>query len=363
MEKEKISGIQLFSLIFLFELGTALVVPLGMSAKKDAWIAILLGLAGGVCLYFIYISLSRLYQGQPLTSYIPKILGKYIGWPLGLVYVIFFTYTAARDLRDFGELLLASLYDQTPLFLIVTLMAIGMIFVLYQGIEVFARTGEIYIIILIIIGFLGNLFVLFSGIIDIKNLFPILEKGWKPVVYTAFPHTLIFPFGEMLCFTMLLPYFNKPQKALKIGLSAMLISAIILSYTISVDIAVLGVDTAGRTTFPLLTTISMVNIAEFLQRLDAIAILTLIIGNFFKVSIYFYAAVIGTSDLFKVQKQKLVWPIGMIILFFSVIIASSFSEHLKEAFSKGPMFIALTMEMGIPLLLLIIAIFRKRIRL
>ncbi len=44
MEKAKISASQLFILMVLFELGSALLVPLAIDAKQDAWLAILLGM-------------------------------------------------------------------------------------------------------------------------------------------------------------------------------------------------------------------------------------------------------------------------------------------------------------------------------
>ncbi|MGM7724330.1 GerAB/ArcD/ProY family transporter [Metabacillus sp. Hm71] len=47
MEKAKISVIQLFAMMFMFEMGTALVISYGVGAKKDAWLAILLGMCGG----------------------------------------------------------------------------------------------------------------------------------------------------------------------------------------------------------------------------------------------------------------------------------------------------------------------------
>ncbi|MGZ4161493.1 MAG: GerAB/ArcD/ProY family transporter, partial [Neobacillus sp.] len=97
MEKAKISAGQFFSLIVLFNFGTALVVSLGLQAKKDAWLAILFGAAGGVILFFIYCSLFRIYPQQPLISFIQTILGKYIGWPLSLLYILFFIYGGARD--------------------------------------------------------------------------------------------------------------------------------------------------------------------------------------------------------------------------------------------------------------------------
>jgi spore germination protein KB len=359
MEKEKISASQLFSLICLFELGTALVVPLGIKAKQDAWIAVILGLGGGVVLFTIYVFLLRLYPGKTLISYAKIILGKYIGWPLGLLYAVFFTYTTSRVVRDFGELLVSSVYPKTPVFVINTLIIITITYVLYKGIEVVARTGEIYIVILTFLGVIGIFLVLISQNVNIKNLYPVLGEGWKPVLTTVFPHILVFPYGEMLCFTMILPYLNKLQHVVKIGLSAMIISGIIISFTIALNIAVLDVDTVSQSTFPLLLTIGKVNIAEFLQRLYPIAIFTLIIGNFFKISIYFYVAVMCISELFKVEKQKIIWPIGIIIIFSSILIASNFTEHLTEAFKIGPMYVAVIMEAGIPLLLLIIALIRK----
>jgi len=40
MEKAKISASQLFILMVLFELGSALLVPLAIRAKQGAWLAI-----------------------------------------------------------------------------------------------------------------------------------------------------------------------------------------------------------------------------------------------------------------------------------------------------------------------------------
>lgn len=55
MEEAKLSAIQLFALMFIFELGSALVVILGISAKKDAWLVILLGMCGGIVFNLLFI--------------------------------------------------------------------------------------------------------------------------------------------------------------------------------------------------------------------------------------------------------------------------------------------------------------------
>ncbi|NOU98701.1 GerAB/ArcD/ProY family transporter [Paenibacillus planticolens] len=360
MEKMKINAWQYFVLILLFEFGTAIVVSLGVAAKKDAWIAILLGLIGGLILYSVYVTLFHRHRGLPLTGYLREILGKYIGWFVGLLYLLLFIYGAARDLRDAGDLLVTALYDQTPLFVVNFIMFIVIAYVLYKGVQVLVRTGEIFFLILVFLGIMGNGLVWLSGLVEIKNLLPVLENGWKPIWTEAFPQTLAFPFGEMICFTMLFPYLQKSHTAMKTGLFAMVLGGLVLSYTITLEISVLGYNMVSRNAFPLLLTISIVKIADFLQRFDAIAILTFIICDFFKIAMFYYASVLAIADLFKIKEQKkLVLPIGVVILFSSMTIASSFTEHMKEGIKFVPFSLLFPFQTVIPILLLLISWLRQ----
>ncbi|WP_308167092.1 GerAB/ArcD/ProY family transporter [Bacillus sp. ISL-40] len=51
--------------------------------------------------------------------------GKYLRWVIGLLYILFFLYIAARNLREFGELLLSSTLTETPLLAINILMILA----------------------------------------------------------------------------------------------------------------------------------------------------------------------------------------------------------------------------------------------
>ncbi|MBM7655580.1 GerAB/ArcD/ProY family transporter [Neobacillus cucumis] len=361
MEKAKISAIQLFVMMFMFELGSALVVSYGITAHKDAWLAILLGMSGGVVLFLIYYTLFRQYPNLPLTGYARKIFGKYVGWIIGLLYVVFLLYDAARDLRDFGELLLSSTLTETPLLAINILLVLAICYVLYLGIEVLARTAEVFFVILLFIGFTGNMFVFFSGNIDFKNLQPFLENGWKPILTTAFPLLTFFPFGEMIAFTMLLPYLNRHESAKKVGLFAVISSGLSLAYNTSLNIAVLSVGVVERSTFPLLSTIGKVNLMEFLQRLDALVVFTLLILMFFKIAILFYGAVIGIVDLCNLKNhQQIVLPAGIILIFLSMAIASNFAEHIEEGQKTAQYFFFPPIMVIIPFLMLLVSMIRSR---
>ncbi|PKG25354.1 GerAB/ArcD/ProY family transporter [Niallia nealsonii] len=362
MEKAKISVIQLFAMMFIFEMGTALVVSYGITARKDAWIAILLSMEGGIVLFFIHYLLFRQYPKIPLTGYVRKIFGKYLGWMIGFIYTIYFLYIASRNLRELGDLLVSSTLKETPLIAIIIPLVLAICYVIYMGAEVLARTSEVFIVILFLFGIFGNFFALVSGNVAFHNLLPILENGWKPILTTAFPETIAFPFGEMIVFTMLLPLLNKPKYVKRVGLSVLILSGIILSWTVSLNIAVLGVEVTERATFPTLATVGKINLLDFIQRLDAIIVFTLLITVFFKAAIYLYAAVIGIADLFKLDSHyRIVLPMGVIVIYLSLNMASNFSEHLEEG-KQLSYYLHVPMLMVIPLLLLIVSFIRKRFK-
>ncbi|MFC5467268.1 GerAB/ArcD/ProY family transporter [Cohnella suwonensis] len=331
MERAKMSPGQLAALIFLFEMGTTLVVSLGLKAEKDAWLTTLLGLAGGLVLFGVYASLYLRYPNLPLTGYARRIWGKWIGWPIGLLYVLFFIYGGARDMRDGADLLVSSVLDQTPMIAISAFMILTIGYVLDKGIEVLARTAQIYFMVMIVLGVLSNVLLIIAQVIDIKHLLPVLQNGWRPVIKTTLTQTLEFPFSEMVCFTMLFPYLNQPKRGIRMGVTSLFAGALVLSFSTAMNIAVLGIDIAGRATFPLLTSISLVNIKEFIQRMDVLVVMSLIIGDFFKVAVFYYVAVLGAADLFRLKDhRKLVYPVGLILLFLSIIIANNFPEHIEE---------------------------------
>lgn len=361
MEKAKISLYQLFVLILLFELGSAILVPLAMDAKQDAWLAILFGLAGGLLLYWVYYRLFLYYPELVPAEYIQKLLGKVLGSFLAFCYIIYFMYIAARVLRDFGEMLLTFAYIETPLFIVNALLILVIIYTVNKGIEVIARTGELFFLFVYFLAIVGFVLIISSGLIDINNLKPMLEDGIQPVVKVFFTQTLYFPFGEVIVFSMIFPYLTNKKKGKRTGVFAMVLSGINLAIIMAINISVLGVDLASRSQFPLLSTIQSIQVAEFLERLEVFFMITAVICIYFKTGLFFYAALSSTAVIFKVKEpSKLTYPFGMVILFMSVTIASSYSEHLQEGLKFVTRFLAPPFFVFIPLLLLGIAFLKNR---
>ncbi|MGG3915465.1 GerAB/ArcD/ProY family transporter [Rossellomorea vietnamensis] len=361
MEKAKISASQLFVLMVLFELGSALLVPLAIEAKQDAWMAILLGMVVSFVLLLVYHKLYWYYPDLLPTEYMQKILGKAAGTVLAFVYLFYFMYDASRVLRDFGEMLLTFAYPETPLFIANALLMLVIIYTVRKGIEVIARSGELLFMLMFILSVVGFILIVSSGLIDFSNLQPVLEQGIAPVLKVVFTQTFYFPFTEVIVFTMILPYLNNPKKAKITMLCATGLSGINLILTMLINISVLGVGLTARSQFPLLSTVQTIQVADFLERLDVFFMLGLVIGIFFKISVLFYAAVIGSASLFKVQSpSRLAYPLGLVVLFMSMTIASNFQEHIHEGLKIAMFILHMPLFVAIPILLLLIAFLKNR---
>jgi spore germination protein KB len=203
-------------------------------------------------------------------------------------------------------------------------------YVLHKGVEVLSRTSMVFALIVLLIGIFGTMMLMLSGSINLRRLQPVLENGLQPVLASVTHQNYMFPFGEMICFTMLMPYLSDVKKGPWAIAAGMLFSAVLLSFTMALNIAVLGADIVERSPLPLMPTISKISISDFIQRVDIFVVMVLIIGVFFKMAVFFAAALIGISELFRMPFRRMLYPCALIILFTSMLDARSFTEHLDE---------------------------------
>lgn len=361
MENAKLSRYQLFVLILLFEMGTSLVISLGTEAKQNAWFSIFIGSLFGILLFHVNYKIYTLYPNELPTAYFKKILGKHLGSIIGFLYILYFTYLTAIVVRDYGELLVIVAYNRTPVFVLNAIMIMLCVYAIKKGIEVIARTGEISFAFMYFFAITGFILIVVSSLIEMDNLKPILQDNWDSIFITVAKQTVFVPFGEAIAFTYLLPYLNFPKHGRLLGSFALFLSGINLALTSAINIAVLSVPLLERSEFPLLATIQYISIGNFIERLDIFFIFAAFIGAFFKIVIFYYVAVIATTELFKIKNHRnITYPFGLIILFLSLTIASSYQEHIDEGINIVPIYLHLPMQVLIPIMLLGVAFLRNR---
>ncbi|QZY54173.1 GerAB/ArcD/ProY family transporter [Crassaminicella profunda] len=362
--KERINEFQLFSLIVLFEIGSTTLFALGIDAKQDAWIAILLGMFFGLILLWVYTELQKSFPTKNLVEIIIVLVGKTIGYPLAFLYALYFIHISTHNLNEFGNLAIITFLPETPFVVVVSIFMFIVLYALFSGIEVLGRISVIMIIIVLF--FLINMYSLIgiSGYIDLKKLTPILSNGIKPVLGAAYPQVVNFPFGEMIVFLMYWPYVNKEKAIRKVSFLAVGMSGILLMISLIIIVSVLGVDAASRSNIPLLEVVRRINIRDVIMHVDAIAIVNMVIGGFFKMTISFYGGILGMITLFKIKDKRRILILGAIFtMYITIVTIPSFPFQRWLGQKVTTPYIHVPFQIIFPVLLLMINYFKRKMSL
>ncbi|WP_449539052.1 GerAB/ArcD/ProY family transporter [Ferdinandcohnia sp. Marseille-Q9671] len=362
MKKENISGIQLFYLMTGFVLGTALILGVGGEVKQDAWLYTVVGVGSGLILMAIYSRLSTYYQGDTLVEMLPKIIGKSLSYPIIVLYLAHFTYSAARACRELGDLIGSTILTETPTIVIIGSFMVLTVYCLAGGLETLGRMSEIvfpiYFFSLILIWIL----LLTVEQFNMGNLTPILGQGVLPFLKKSIPNSINFPFGETIVIMMFFPFLANKKNVRKIGMFSVLLGGSLLALNSVMVISVIGPEIFNVNIFNFLAAVQMVSVADFLERFDAIVILMMVAGVFFKVGAFTLAATIGITQLCNVkQTRTIVLALATVITPLSLISATSYIEHLEIGFKYFIPYVHTLLQIIIPFLLLCIAIIRKKL--
>lgn len=355
----RLSNHQLFTLMFTFEIGSTTLFALGIEAKQDAWIVILIALLIGIGFVWVYTELQNSFSDKNLVEIIIAILGKTFGIPLIVLYIFNCLWVTSRNLREFGELIIITTLPQTPLWIILFLFLFVSIYTLLKGTEVLARASEIIFPILIFFMCITYIFLTISKNLDFKRLLPVASNGIMPIIKTV-PNVVMFPFGEMYIFLMYWCYAAEKEDVRKISIKVILLSGILLTFSSIINISALGAKYTAIATIPFVETIKLINIENIITNIDSIAIMIIFLGGFFKMSVYLNASILIFKSLFKTGKYRVILFIFSIFLFcFSIVFESSYIEH-KWMFPFDALHFQIVYCDVFPLVLLIAYLIKKK---
>ena len=355
----QITRTQLFTLILIFEIGSTTLFALGIGAKQDAWIVIILSTLVGLFLVFVYTQIPRYYPNQNFRDILVDVLGKKIAFPLLFLYGLNFLSGASHNFYEFGAVIKLTALPKTPLLIILYLYIIVIVYILSLGFEVLARTSEILVPIFLIFLITTYILTLFSGQFDLSALQPVLGNGITPILSELYK-VIGFPFGEMVVFLLFWHYLKEPEKIRKTAFLAVGTSAILLTLSLIVMISILGAELAANSQIPLLETILVINIGDIITNLDIIAVLLMFIGGFFKTALHFYGFVLVISWIFNTKRMKLIMIISGLLFPWFVVYRF---PGLDEQRWKGPdlrQIYEIPLTALLPILLLIIIILKKK---
>lgn len=360
LEKGKISSLQMAILLYPSIIATSIIsVPsiVAHYAKNDLWMPpILASVIGFVTVYIAY-ELHKLYPKQTVIELSEQIAGRFAGKIISLYILVFYILATGHIVRGYSEFIISSFLTNTPLIVVTASMVLLCAFAVQGGLEVLGRIAMLFspLFFLPILSFV----IFLSPDFEMKNIFPILGNGFVPVIKGA-----IIPggwFSEIFLIAFLLPYLSDAKKARKYGMLtvfAVMITLVVVNLTV---LFVLGTTTASKV-FPLMNATRYVSLGGFMENLESIAMAVWIVGAFVKISVFFYASVLGTAQLLKLSDYRiLIWPFSIIFVelaYWSIPNSAEYNSYLMTVLPfYGP--IAQTI---LPLFLLLLAIGKNKIK-
>lgn len=323
---EKITGTQLGFLIMNFIGSTVILTIPGwmvMIAKQNGWISFIPSTTTGLLTLWALITLANRYPGLTIIQYSSKIIGKWLGKCLGLVYIYFWLNAISVMTIQHTFFIKTLLLPKSPTIVgslsLLILCGIAVI----AGIEVIGRCNEFLTPLILV--FLIPILILAIGEADPVRLKPFLGEGILPVLQGA-----VIPAGafmnQVIILGWLLPYLNQPKKALKVSLIAYFSLSIIVFIIILLTIMVLG-TLSGNLTYSFLSLMQYIGIEGSFERLEAIAVAVWVLGNFVKVCVSLFILCLCVSQLFGIRNYRdIVAPLTLLSIIGSASIFKSAAE-------------------------------------
>jgi spore germination protein KB len=327
-EEIRIRALQLFWLLLVPRIAPVICFTPDLTGTPapQCWRSNLPVIMTGLGLAFLYLALARRFPTETLIQYCPKVLGRWPGKLVGLMFIWFFLHVAVLDTRVFSEIYASAVLPETPL---VVLMVLALAFIapaVRSGLEVLARMAELLVplLLLIVVGAL----LLAAKDMRLVRLLPLTEGGLSPVLLSALTPTALM--GEAVVVTMLYPFLRDTRNGARAVLGAVL-SVGVLGLLVSMAIvAVFGDERSHQLTFPFLLLVRYIEVAQILERLESLVIVAFIAVWFLKTGLFLYVTALGLAQWLGLPDHRaLVLPLGTLLVTLSLLQNENLPEFLS----------------------------------
>lgn len=363
MQNEKINSYQFLVIVIFFTVGTSILnVPaaLAIVAKQDAWIAAIIGTLLGILLVWLFTKIGLWFPNLTFVQMNETLFGKWIGKAFSLLFLFMTLLYSAIILYYSGSFLTTHVMPNTPMAATNILMAIILVMAVRLGLETIARSAEIltgvfFLLFIILVVFIAPK-------VKFEHIQPVFEADINSIAESSLILLVVSTVNAVTLLMVFPASINQPKSAKKSFFIGNLIGGIIIIIVTSLCIFVLGADLTRRQEYPTYGLAKIINIGNFVNRVESLMAALWIICLYYKMVIYFYASVYGLAQILNLKDYRpLTYPLGMIVVVLSLIIFPNvIDQHIFDAtISK---YLSLTIGLLLPLLMVIVYALRKQFK-
>lgn len=360
MDKSRISSVQLLMLLLIADLATEFLYVPSITTKAagpDAWISLLVpATVYALSVAVVCVALARRFPDEVFPKYLTEVLGRIPGKLFGALYVAVFIHITSVMVVEGAQFVNTNFLIETPVLVLQLVLAGVAVYGVYMGIEVIARHNEI--VFPIFIFSLTILIILVVRDINFYNYLPILENGVVPVIKGSM--TPAAWRGEVFVILMLFPYLNQKEKGLQTAVGMVLIAGLIVTVVVAVTLGVFGDLFTSRLTHSGNALARYISVAGILERMELIIVIIWVAGVIVKLAIFYHASSVAAATTLGLKNyQVMAIPVALATIITGNIFYGSYIQ-VVDFISKVWPYYGAVIELGIPALVLLIAIFRKK---
>ncbi|PZT53699.1 GerAB/ArcD/ProY family transporter [Paenibacillus silvae] len=326
---------------------------------QNAWLNAFIGIPLGMGLMFLYVKLADTYPGENLFGILRNILGYWPGTFVALFYLMYFIFGSSTQARVVGDFMTSEIFLLTPIRVVLLIFFIVIGWGIYNGLETIGRSGEILLPIVTVFMFI--LVICLLPQTDHKQLLPFTDTTTKQITEGLLV-SFIYPVGEAIPILMLIPYVNQEAHRTRDLVIGAGFGNFLMAVLVTTSMLVMGLFLTQHNIFGSFVLSQKINIANFFQRIEVLMASSWLISTYFKSTIYLYAFIIGTAELFGFKTSRfLVLPSVLIAFALSNIVSPTITFIVTLVI---PYWLDwdITMCLIFPVMLLIIHLIKNKVR-
>ncbi|WP_245596801.1 GerAB/ArcD/ProY family transporter [Shimazuella kribbensis] len=328
---------------------------LQLTAKGGAWISVLFAGLFLQLVIIIHWALCKLYPSDNIYSFLPKIVGKYLGNLLSLIYSGYFLFTAGMILVRLLEIIHKWMLQETPKWAVLILILVLSIYLVRENLRIITRFFVItsfIIVVMVILSLVGYMNV------DFTYIFPITEAGWVNILKTIKDAT-----PAMLGFEILLVFYpmveGQSNGKLKAVSVANLLTTLFYTFEVFTSLIIFSPEELPLVPEPMLYMLKAFSF-HIVDRIDLLFLALWFVITFTSLTAYLYAGIVGLGQLFhKGQHKKSLLYVPFIVFLISFIPDDTFTILYYERMISVAFRILI---IGLPIFFLMIGYVRKKRR-
>lgn len=314
MSTEKIGKIEAICLMLIIVINELIInVPnmIILDTKTGSTLNIIFVSILAIIFTYTICKLFKPFYGKDILDVSEYVGGKILKIILGILFILFFLLLSSINLRYFANSLKVIYFNTSPLVYILLFFLVPALYINKYGLRAISGVNLIFLPIILA----SFIFLLISSYdnFTMVRIFPILGEGFTETFLTG--STNIFAFTG-LAYIFFLPALLKDSEDFKkVSLISIIISSLCLILSVLSLIMAFPVITKTDETLSVYLLTRLVELGDFLERLDALFIFIWIIAHISFLSLTFFYILKIFQKITRIEDSRtLTSSLGLIIL-------------------------------------------------